>query len=523
MGVDESFTLTFSSHQNIQDQPDFSPLHADFELLSTSHTFGTSIVNGTRSQEIGWNLLLRPKREGKLSIPSVKFGGYHSEPLTIEVTKEASLPSQEEDTIWLETELQPDGSVYEQSLLIYRFRLYRSVQLAQGTLSELKSNDPDAIIEKLGKDREYTVHKNGKQYLVFERKYAVLPQHVGELVFAPVIFNGKMMIEGGSFFNMQTKMKRLSSDQKTIAVKPIPAPFQKSNWFPAQDVAIAEEWSSDVNQMTLGEPVTWTVKISAKGSLGSQIPDITLNLPVDVKQYLDKPEVSDELTAEGVLGEKQIKVALIPKKAGEIVLPELIVPWWDLKSNERRVATLPARTVQVSAATPQDVAMHPPENAVKVEDTASQHISKETSGLGMPDWVWGLIGLNVIVLAGLSIVVCSKLIKKNAKPKSMHQVRAHLKQACDADDAKMAEALLLVWAGHVYPETKYRNILEIKQQHLSEDFNAAIDELYHFLYGQRKSWNGASFWSAFFAFKCPKECSKQMNKQETELLRKLYG
>lgn len=520
--LNDSFNVIFVAAGQVQ-EPDFSGLHEDFNVVSTQRSMRTSIINGSQSHEICWNLVLMPKHEGKLTIPSIKFGAYSSEPIMIEVGKDLSTPQENEDFV-LETELTPSESVYAQSLLIYTIRLYRAAQLAKAALSEPKTNDPDTLIEPLGKDREYALDRKGKQYVVFERKYAISPQHAGELTFSPVSFEGTVVTGGRSFFDVQTKIKRLSSDEKKIDVMPIPPSFQKSEWLPANDVTIAEQWSGDVNKINLGESVTWTLTLTANGCLGKLIPDITLNLPTDLKHYEDKPEVNNHPTADGVIGVKQIKVALIPTKPGEIQLPELVINWWDLKANEKRQTRLPARTMQVlpdSGASNGEIAMNTPVKDLTASDVHEvvESVGKNESG-GLALWIWGLIGLNVTVLFGLSTVVYVKLCRKGAK-KSLNQIKQSLKKACRTDDAKGAEALLLAWAEHLYPEAKPRNILEIKQ-HLSDDFKKAIDELYQYLYGQKRAWSGESLWNAFSGYRYTKKGTKNRRKEGEPLLRNLY-
>ena len=524
--LDDSFNVIFVAAGQVQ-EPDFSGLHEDFSVVSTQRSMRTSIINGSQSHEICWNLVLMPKHEGKSIIPSIKFGAYSSEPITIEVTKDPSTPQENEDFV-LETELTPSDSVYTQSLLIYTIRLYRAAQLAKAALSEPKANDPDTLIEPLGKDREYALDRRGKQYMVFERKYAVSPQHAGELAFSPISFEGTVITGGRTFFDVQTKIKRLSSDEKKIVVKPIPPSFQKSEWLSANEVKIAEQWSSDVNHVNLGESVTWTLTLTANGCLGKLIPDMALNLPADLKHYVDKPEINNHPTADGVIGVKQIKVALIPTKSGEIQLPELVVNWWDLKANEPRQARLPARVMHVfpnSEAGNGEIAMNTPVKDIIVPSDTHEigdvSVKNQTVGLGgLPLWIWGLIGLNATVLFGLSTVVYVKLCRKGTAH-SLNQIKQRMKKACRTDDAKEAEMLLLVWAEHLHPEFKPRNILEIKPN-LPDDFKHAIDELYQYLYGQKRNWSGESLWNAFSGYKLYKKGAKTGKKEGKPLLRNLY-
>ena len=491
VGINESFTAIFSSRERVQEQPDFAPLQTDFTILSNSQSHQTSFINGSITQEARWTLELMGKREGNLIIPSIQFGKYSSEAKTIQVGSSHS--TKQDDTLFLETEISPKNSVYEQTQLIYTVRLYTSMKIAQAALSEIKVNDQDAMIEKLGDDTQYEhYHSNGNRYIVVERKYAVFPQHSGELVFSPVVFEGKAVVGGNSFFDIQTQFKRVYSDQEKVEVKPIPAPFQKNNWLAAYDVKLTEEWSADPSNVPLGEPITWTLTLTADGCLGSQIPTIPLNLPGNLKQYLDKPQIYNQSNANGNVGVRQIKVALIAANPGKITLPEITVKWWDLNTDQLRETQIPAQTIQVQG---DPVALNTP---LIDRTTDSPLISQPTQAplenfkdtQTLPIWAWCLIGLNGIWIVGLFFMVYKKMaLKISVKPDSLKQIKLHLKKACQANDPKKAEVCLLVWAGYLFPKVKPLNITGIKQ-HLSKDLQTAIDELNQALYGPKKTWKG---------------------------------
>jgi len=488
--INESFSILFSTQEKIIEKPDFSPLMADFDILSTSQASNLSLINGAFNQEMRWTLVVMAKREGKLTIPSIQFGQHSSLPVTLDV--QGATANNERESLFLETELQPSTAVYEQTQLIYTIRLYRTVHLAQATLSDVKINDPDAVIEKLGEDHEYEYdHPNGRQYRVLERKYAVFPHQTGELIFSPILFEGKVLKGGHSFFNPQGSYKRVSSGTEKVTVKPIPFPFQKHNWFAANDVALVGEWSADPNNVTLGEPITWTLTVTGEGCLGNQIPDIPLQLPPDVKQYPDKPEVSNQLKGEGYLGIKKTKIVFIPSKEGEMILPEVTFKWWDLKADKLREATLPPTSLRVHDRL---VAMSPP--SVIQEVPSPQETQQELSpSPQFPSWVWSLIGWNVLLMGALLL-----LVWKTWKRNEGRVIKRRFKRACLANDAVVAGSALLAWAERVYPQEKPLNLLSIKEL-IPDEFQEALNELYHALYGKQHKWTGGALWKGFIGFK----------------------
>lgn len=502
VGMNESFTLELISHEATGGKPDFSPLEADFEILSNMQGQSTSVINGKMDHEFRWTLSLIPKRMGQLTIPAIQIGQQKSEPTTIEVV--ASPVSDQGEPIFLETEVEPKEA-YEQTEIIYTMRLFRSVNLAQAALSEPKVNDPDAIIERVGSDREYEhYHTNGKRYLVVERKYAIFPQKSGELLFSPIVFEGQLLTGKSSFFDRQTQFKRVISGEEKVTVKPIPQGFNKRNWFAAKGVTLLGEWSQDPAEVTLGETVTWNLTIMAEGTIGNLIPDLTLQLPPEIKQYPDKPQVSNQEKPEGLVGKKQIKVVLIPSKGGEITIPEINLKWWDLKTDEMKIANLPATILQVKDPT---VAMNPTPTPAMVSIPETEQANQTI------DWRLFLLPLGVFLLGSFGFV----LHKRSQKNPMKMSIRL-LKQACLKHDAKGAETALSSWGKIVFPHEKCMNLIKIKP-HVSPPLQASIDALNDALYGKQGEWNGNSLWKAFKAFKPPKKLSRN---QKDDLLKELY-
>ena len=145
VSINESFQIIFTATESPDDDPDFSPLEKDFEILNQSHRSNSSWINGQSTESIQWILNVMAKQTGNQLISPITFGKDVSQPATILVTK-SSTPgnSNKNDDLFLEVEISPE-SPYVQSQVLYTLRLFRRVQIAQASL-----NEPvlaDAIIE----------------------------------------------------------------------------------------------------------------------------------------------------------------------------------------------------------------------------------------------------------------------------------------------------------------------------------------------------------------------------------------
>jgi hypothetical protein len=521
VALNESFTAQFTAFRKIQGQPDFSPLQTDFDILSVSTSLRSAFINGKITEETNWILHLMAKHEGKLTIPAIAFGQDSSLPKLVEVSQ--SDPAKQDETIFIEIELNPNSSVYIETPLICTVRLYCSLQLSHGTLSEIKTNDSDAIIERVGKDNQYEkFYKNGKRYIVVERQYMIIPQHAGELVISPVIFEGSIMARNFSMFDMQSDFRRVNSEAQKIEVKKAPFGVNPDKWFAANDVKLTEKLSKDLSTLKIGEPVTWTITLIADGVLSNQIPDFDIQAPKDFKFYIDKPELNNEITASGVVAKKEIKIAIIPLKTGEFTLPELKVEWWNLKIDQKNSSELPLKTIIVAS---DEVAMTKPAETLRVNSLDEldpiQEPLNATLSFSEDKSYWSLLLCTltgVIAIAG--ILMYTKLKLNNPALDSLRVMKRNFKLACRSSDTKKAEKYLLACSHLIFPESRFSNLMLLKplyDQKISEE----IDVLYQALYGYNRGWDGAALWEAFNAFK-PLKIPKSDNNKKSNTLEKLY-
>src|SRR5690606_15095363 len=169
--------------------PDIEKVEPDFEILARNQRYSVQTVNNEMVGEITWTYQLAPTSTGTLTIPELTFKDSVSDPVDIEVIS-GTPPDQPAATRDSFIELSADkAEVYVQEQLVLTIQLFFSGNLIRGELSE--PEHPDAIIESLGKQREFTRYRDGIRYRVVERRYAIFPQTPGTLTLAPIRFEGQ--------------------------------------------------------------------------------------------------------------------------------------------------------------------------------------------------------------------------------------------------------------------------------------------------------------------------------------------
>lgn len=460
VSLDESFQIIFTANDTPDNDPDFSPLEQDFDILGQSQSSNSSWINGQSSKTVQWTLNVMAKHPGSLIVPEVKFGADVSQPASIMVTQAAANKAvNTDDDLFLEVEANPQ-SPFVQSQILYTVRLYRRVEIAQAALNEPEL--ADAVIEKLGDDSNYNTQIDDVNYLVTERKYAIFPQKSGSLTIRPLTLTAEVMVNSrpnfnGFFSSQMTKTKKITSKSVTLDVKPAPATFIGKHWLSAEQLVLKEEWSGDNQQMKVGEPLTRTLTLLANGTTVGQLPELNTGKTDDrLKTYPDQPVLQEQKKPEGLIAFREEKIAIIPSKAGFYKLPAIEIPWFNSQSQKMEIAKIPETTITVLEATGTL-----PEPVVPVAPVVQQAQKAEqaTPIISLPQqqniWLWVSVFLASGWLATLAYFLIKRPATKPVAIKNEQEMRLEdsiksLKKACADNNAVAAKDALLAWGRQKY-------------------------------------------------------------------------
>jgi len=351
----ESFLLTIQLDQDTGAEPDLSFIPKEFTIISNSQYQQMSYVNGKSSTIKGWKLKLSTLKTGKITIPSIPVGNDKTKPVTLDIKDTSNRVdlSGQKKAIFLESTVDREQG-YVQQQIIFTVKLYRAVNTHYARLSDPTAGD--SIIEKLGDDVQYDKRIENTRYVVTERRYAIFPQQSGELTIDSINFTADVNdpnSRGSNRFLNTTRPISVNSKPIKADIKPQPV-NSTTPWMPATEVVLADKWSNANNQLTVGEPVTWTLLLYAQGLSESQIPEIKLPKVDGLQFYPDTPQKERQINDKGILGQRIEKLAVIPSKQGTITIPAIEVKWWDVNNNSEKTATLPSKTFTVAQGTAQE-------------------------------------------------------------------------------------------------------------------------------------------------------------------------
>lgn len=345
--VDESFVLEVVANDNVSiDAFDSSPLMKDFVVGRTSSSRQTQMVNFETTRTTRWSTVLIPRQPGTYKIPAFNIEGVSSRPINLQVLPVSQSKSTQSQDVFLDIETDLE-EVYLQQQVRYTVKLFIALDLQRGSLSAPTMED--AEIEQVGQDKEYSEIVNGKRYRVIERTFSIIPQKSGQLTVQGPYFEGEILDNSRSSFGFFNRTKTVNKVGKNlfIRVRPIPTNYQH-HWLPSEHVEIHNEWQGiEQNQLTVGEPVTRTITLTALGVVEAQLPEINSQYPNTVKTYPDQAETTTVERNGTFVSQRTENIAIIPSEAGTLTLPEVQVPWFNVVTGKTEYAVLPKQTFTV--------------------------------------------------------------------------------------------------------------------------------------------------------------------------------
>lgn len=347
VALGESFTLTLTVSGDVASvpKPELPDLKG-FEVYSSGKSQSFSIINGKVSSSITYNYEMVPGKLGKFTIPPCKlrYKGdiLQTESIDIEVVKSPTPSSAQKSTPPKQEEKLPPvhggkdlfataslskKKAYVGEQIVYTFRFFQGVQLA----SAPQYTPPDFSgfwAEKLGEDRGYRTVE-GKQYNVYEIRYALFPIAAGEYTIPSISITCQVedLFSNPFSFSFGGKKKVVQTNPLHITVIPLPEGNKPASF--TGGVGNFNVTSKiDKHKTNQNEPVVLYFTISGAGNLKS-IGKPLLNIPENIKVYEPNSRVEREKTSSEFRGSKTFEIMLVPETVGEFNIPAIEFSYFD--------------------------------------------------------------------------------------------------------------------------------------------------------------------------------------------------
>ncbi len=500
MQLGETVTLNVEVANGSNDaKPDFSALESDFNLSGTQSSSSINIVNGQSSSKLLWAVALEPKHAGTLTIPALAVAAQNTQPLTLTVQAATGASGKAGDDVYIETTIEP-RSPYVQQQVSMTVKLYFSVNLIDGSLDDPQA--PGLIVRKVGgQDSNFTADVDGRRYRVLERRYIVQAEKSGSIALPPIMFRGHAMDrnDANSFFSRGHNVSA-HSDPITLDVRARPANSGTDAWLPARSVTLTAEGIDANTAAQVGEPLTLTLRLQANGLGFEQLPELTLPKIDGADIYPDKASTQNKDSGDLTTGERERKFAIVPKRAGPLVIPSISIGWWDTAHDRPETAAVSEidLTVQSTAgvSAPQTPSSVPSPIAAPLPATSPQIASASHTVADTEPTFWRTLALVAVVLwiaTSASWIFWSTRQRKRAAvaPETKDanasdgSAKTYFRDACAAGDWSAVSRALLEWAHS--RKIAARNLRELANEVNDPAQIAAIEHLESVRYGTTAS------------------------------------
>lgn len=525
--------------QASKSQLNLDGLQADFDVLSVSprSSSSTSLKNGKirKEESTVWRIALAPKREGQLTIPAFSINGDQSKAIFINVQSNGSgngsgnnSSAASDDPFSVFLSANTDTAYPGQQLLIeIEISAAANVAGLSGSPLEIDNADVEQLEQKSGQRLENGLIRN-----IVIISYAVFPKQAGTLSIPATTFTATQGGGRRSYFDSRQGQRVVArSVPLDIEVKPLDS--SKSPWFPAQNVAIESRWSDDTSTMTVGEPITRTVVITALGQRAELIPPLNEYVSPDYKSYKDQAQLEDNKTDKGYAATRIESEAIVAAKEGSLVLPEQRISWWDVTNGQWQEAILPSETLKVAANT----GIKRVQNIEPLaQQTYSQDITNQNNG---SHWLWliicGLLALlclvqTVVILRLKGTLTSSEKKTTTGALTSVNQSEAKawktLQKALKSEDLNRIRQSILLW-GKSFDASQPLKTLDALSQYSSDaQLNASLKDSFNqferALYKQGSAFDVSALAQLMTQLRKQMASEKQTNQKGKAKLKSLY-
>ena len=409
------------------DMPDLSPLERDWNVVGRPRiSKESSNVNGKSTSTTRWEVELLPRRAGEVLIPALSYKGEYSDPIRINVEDTATTEPEKSEHFFFEVEVS-SGTHYVQEQLLYIERMYYTVNHDDASLSEFEV--ANARVQPLMDPKKHITVVDGQRIGVYERRYAIFPESSGTLVIPGQRFTARVTDRYNRF---RGSAETIVSKPIELTINPIPDSYPQAPWIPASRFVLEETFSTPPTEWQAGEPVTRTFTIKATGLNSGQVPPVPMADVEGLRYYPDQTQDNSSISEQGIVTTITQSVALVPGVAGELILPEVRIPWWNTLENRVEYATLPEHVITVTPA-----ATAPPSSQTSpgISEPPVEPVAGE---LPADSGIWKLALGASVVMNGLLLAVVAWLMLRQPSSSAASAVPDHQARK-EAADKKQKE------------------------------------------------------------------------------------
>lgn len=502
----ETLTYTIRVYDRRQGmQLDLTPLTEEFDVLGTRTSSQIRSVNGAVESWTDYIVTLFPLIEGDLTIPAIQVNETMTDPIEVLVRNEGPRSNQGNEELFLELEANKE-SIYVQEQLLFAIRLYYTINgIRNPQFTELEI--PDTVIQLIGSPNQYEKLIDGVRYGVYEKRYVIFPQRSGALEIPDILFRGEVTDGSSNFVFRNLNTRRVTAFTEGVSIEVLERPEiarDSEFWLPLRQLSLEESWEGPVDDLNIGDTLVRTISMRAEGLDGAVLPPLN-ELAVDRANVYPEPSEIERMFVDGsIVGTRVERSSIVATQAGALEIPEVVIPWWNVDTDQREFARIPATILEVTAlagATPaeqtvagagEDLAELLAAGPVVDQEAIDAQAAAETIEIG-ENWLNWLIGIVFAVVAAalyLALVrphhpeIAGFLRERRRRVETRYAAENNeavawrqLRKALAGGEIREIRRCLVGWADHHVDSRRIANMEDVLNQREVPELHAFVNDI----------------------------------------------
>lgn len=487
IGNSVSMTITVDGSVKVDN---VSVQHLDkFEVLSTSQSSSTNIVNGSRTDMVQIHLDLMPKTRGDYPLVAIIESGkdtFESNAITVHIGEKKATPEGETEDIFIKTNISDESSYFGEKLVL-TYELYTNKNIAGYDFTEPLELD-GFITEEFSRDKlnQNYVDINGVQYIKIEAKKMMLnPTTTGEFVIPSRRF--QVNVGSGGFYETSQPVY-FETDEVTIKVAPVPSENKPAD-FSGLVGQVSVQGGYDKSEVAYGDPVTLNIKLSGSGNLEIIEKLIKENSIKGFTVYETSGNMRESIVDGKYATEKAYEIIMVPQDVGSLTVEPIKISYFDTETAQYQHLELPGATIHVTGekTVENSVSGDPVAEPVLVSQITQTEVDEDVLVIKLSKRVVKVTAtiIGVILLLTFSLLILIKQ-KRLHKTMDLKTLKSRIRTESDAN------ALYAIYNTYFKSEmgfslkssTKDQLKIRITETEISDQLIRVIDYLEHGKYGQ---------------------------------------
>ncbi len=259
---------------------------------------------------------------------------------------------------------------------------------------------------------------NGNTFAGVQMIYNVFPYDDDDLII-PVIEITVETPDKGGYKGIRRVVK---TKEKKINIKTIPGSYNSDLWLVADNLSVTQKWIGDIDNIKVGDVIERRVSISVSGTVSELIPPILWDTIDGVSFYPNRSDVTSNKTKTSISANRDESMRYLFEKEGEVVIPELVLTWWNPSKNKLTKRSLKEITLDVQPNPNLGIleSIKDSLQLVNANDAGGKTYSEEFLLFGYNIWNLTLGLILLVVLLYFSIKIVMLLVRWNKNKQQLY-------------------------------------------------------------------------------------------------------